>query len=601
MRFVARLAVAGALAASTVAQAAETDLVMYHQGRLVRQDDSPVSEQVTIKVRLWDRPTGGSEKWADEWALTPQNGAYSIALGDTDGNHDALTAADITGDRWLSVTIGTTEMLPRIKLSAVPRALVAEKALDADKLGGTAASDYALKSDLAGLSEYAKAADVYAKTETLSKTEVNDAIAGATAALSDYAKTADVYSKTESDGRYLQKNGAGGLDGALTLGGAITATGATVNGDLTITGNINAPNFELTPRLLAPGIASAAPQEFNAFRMNPSLTQAALRPTFSTSGAWDSRGVISPVAYRLSNGTYRMFYAAHRQGLSWHAIGLATSTDGVNWTRSGSEPVFKLGSWDGNTSRKDFASHNLQTLIATDDNNLQLYYGAHDNAGVWRIFLITSTNGGQSWTLANNGQPVLDRGPSGSFDASHVWSPGVLKDGNKYKMWYVGHDGSDWNNVGYVESNDGVIWGSRTLVATKNELGFRQNDYSIVGFSVVKLGSLYYAFYALFDPDTGTGADIVHAGRRMVRVAVSRDGLTWTPRTGYVLMPQAGFSTQSWDNRDISYGSASLERDGVHLWYSSYRLTNFKANCTDTDYARGDCIWSAGHAVIPFK
>jgi len=52
---------------------------------------------------------------------------------------------------------------------------------------------------------------------------------------------------------------------------------------------------------------------------------------------------------------------------------------------------------------------------------------------------------------------VIDLGVRGEWDRIHAFDPMVFFDGNKYKMWYSGDDGSN-NRIGYATSVDGIVW-----------------------------------------------------------------------------------------------------------------------------------------------
>lgn len=133
---------AAVVGAASVARAA--DFVIVHHGRLLQANDAPVTGTVKLTVRLYKSATGGSSDivWTEQYDVTPLGGAYAIALGDTRNDKKPLTPADVTGERWMSVVIEGTELTPRQVISAVPQAL------DARSLGGRAASEYALKTDV---------------------------------------------------------------------------------------------------------------------------------------------------------------------------------------------------------------------------------------------------------------------------------------------------------------------------------------------------------------------------------------------------------------------------------------------------------------------
>ena len=54
--------------------------------------------------------------------------------------------------------------------------------------------------------------------------------------------------------------------------------------------------------------------------------------------------------------------------------------------------------------------------------------------------------------------PVLAAGAAGSWDDDDVWGPAVLKEGNSFKMWYTGDDGSNPSRIGLAISTDGTNW-----------------------------------------------------------------------------------------------------------------------------------------------
>lgn len=53
--------------------------------------------------------------------------------------------------------------------------------------------------------------------------------------------------------------------------------------------------------------------------------------------------------------------------------------------------------------------------------------------------------------------PVLNVGPEGSWDEKAVVEPFVIVDGDTYKMWYGGFDGTNYR-IGYATSPDGKTW-----------------------------------------------------------------------------------------------------------------------------------------------
>jgi len=58
--------------------------------------------------------------------------------------------------------------------------------------------------------------------------------------------------------------------------------------------------------------------------------------------------------------------------------------------------------------------------------------------------------------------PILALRP-GCFDSQHIHAPAVVRDGNRYRMWYSGSDRTEneFHRIGYAESADGIVWARR--------------------------------------------------------------------------------------------------------------------------------------------
>ena len=78
------------------------------------------------------------------------------------------------------------------------------------------------------------------------------------------------------------------------------------------------------------------------------------------------------------------------------------------------------------------------TVVRKDHRFAALYAGEADSDRHWRIGYAESDDG-IAWTRA--GQPVLEPGPSGSWDSYFVIPAAVLEAGDQYLMYYWG--GSD--------------------------------------------------------------------------------------------------------------------------------------------------------------
>jgi predicted GH43/DUF377 family glycosyl hydrolase len=134
-----------------------------------------------------------------------------------------------------------------------------------------------------------------------------------------------------------------------------------------------------------------------------------------TPGAFDEHGVFGPdVIYDPGDpaAPLKMWYSG--KGETFGAIGYATSTDGLSWTK-------------------------------------------HDDA-----------------LTASSTDPVLDHGPAGAPDSFAAADPAVLKDGTSWRMWYTGDD-SNKKRVAYAASADGVTWTKGGKVISPEDAGANAN------------------------------------------------------------------------------------------------------------------------------
>ena len=123
--------------------------------------------------------------------------------------------------------------------------------------------------------------------------------------------------------------------------------------------------------------------------------------------------------------TYYLYYTG---GPSWQscAVGLATSTDGVSFTKHAQNPIFSPTGSERSLA-KPYVYH--------DGSAWYMYYSMWDGIGI-DIHLATSADG-VSWTRSSD-NPIIAHG--GRSDWDYALQVGyVLKDGGKYRMYYYGY------------------------------------------------------------------------------------------------------------------------------------------------------------------
>lgn len=161
-------------------------------------------------------------------------------------------------------------------------------------------------------------------------------------------------------------------------------------------------------------------------------------------GEWDEAEADAPSVIH-DGSTYKMWFHGCNTDYSACAIGYATSTDGVTWTKDASNPVLtgSAGDWDEVVS--------WPQVIKNGVNSYQMwYYGGKSDGSSSGIGLATSTDG-INWTKYA-GNPVL----SVAWDGNYVRGHSVILDGSTYKMWFS--SGAGDTGIGYAESTDGIVW-----------------------------------------------------------------------------------------------------------------------------------------------
>ena len=272
-------------------------------------------------------------------------------------------------------------------------------------------------------------------------------------------------------------------------------------------------------------------------------------------GTWDQShvGYLSVVE---TGGELRMWYSGH-DGARWR-IGLASSNDGLSWTRSSNNPVLNIGpsgSWDS----RDVWS----PVVIQQGTTLKMWYTGWDG-GTRRIGYAFSTDGGLSWQK-HPGNPVLNTGPAGSFDSHHVDDHWVVWDGTQYRMWYAGSDGSNWR-IGLATSPDGIVWTRYAGNPVLNLGPAGAWDQSHLFWAYVQPGGLGYRMWYTGQSDGG-----VRLG-----YAESPNGISWIRATDNPVLDY--LRPNQWGYADL-YAPVILQQGSfLRMWYTEWDGGTWRIN-----------------------
>ncbi len=217
------------------------------------------------------------------------------------------------------------------------------------------------------------------------------------------------------------------------------------------------------------------------------------------------------------NSTYYIFYSG---GASWQStkIGLATSTDGVSFTKSSSNPILSPQSGES-AYAKPYVYH--------DGSKFYMYYSVWDGFG-FHLNLATSTDA-TNWTrYANN--PIMNHGGSSSWN--YVLLVGsIFRDGNQYRMYYYSYaqGGTMW--LATAMSKDLKSWTQYANNPLRRPDTSGWEDFRTT-YGSIENGSGSYRLWAT-SGDTGTT-------NWYMGWMYSDDAISFTPTDTAVLSPKAG-------------------------------------------------------------
>jgi len=209
-------------------------------------------------------------------------------------------------------------------------------------------------------------------------------------------------------------------------------------------------------------------------------------------GSWDEME-INHASVLILNNTYHMWYSGVDANDD-NRIGHAISIDGIIWARDTANPVLNLGTtapWD--------TSEAIHPSVIFENDTLKMFYNGY--GGNTQRILFAYSPDGINWT-GYTAHPMLEPGVFGSWDGWELGPLCIIGDGNNYEMWYTGWDDttSATFQIGYAVSMDGLNW-NRGLPQAVLSPGVPGDwDEGAVGVpNVIRDGNLYKMWYGGFD------------------------------------------------------------------------------------------------------
>jgi len=185
-----------------------------------------------------------------------------------------------------------------------------------------------------------------------------------------------------------------------------------------------------------------------------------------------------------------------------------------------------------------------------------LYYAGFNRASGLEQIGLAKSDDLVHWTRASQ-LPVVVAGSCGGADAAQSSNPCVLREDERFRMWYQGKSKQGALSVCYAESLDGVAWQVRpeAVLAPLAAGGYRYG---------------YQQPHVLYDRGLGIfrmWCAKHEANNAMIAYAESNDGISWVVRDENVLAP-----VQPWEGIRVYYPFVEQRRDELEMWYTGRRI-----------------------------
>jgi hypothetical protein len=272
-------------------------------------------------------------------------------------------------------------------------------------------------------------------------------------------------------------------------------------------------------------------------------------------GAFDDTHIFAPCV-AFEDGEFSMWYCGSQGTVETRVfgMGLATSTDGVHFTRHGRAPVLCFADGQRSILTPALLRH-PDGSVCREDGRLHMWFAACNfptGDGLHTLHASTSRDG-RAWSTPSDPQ----------FE--NVYAPTIMKEGGIYRMWYADVSTEPWC-FRYAESGDGVQWKADVEAVLVIDQRWERNRLFYP--TVLKAEGLYLMWYGSYTHAKG------EALKTALGFAVSKDGRKW----------------QKYAENPV------FEPEPSHPWESHFTTSQAVLRLTDGSWR----IWYASRQAPPF-
>jgi len=150
-------------------------------------------------------------------------------------------------------------------------------------------------------------------------------------------------------------------------------------------------------------------------------------PVLTPQGSWEKSSIMCPhVLYE--KGRFRLWYSAGEM-YEPDAIGYAESKDGIHWERELNNPILRpAGGWEADRVA-------AACIVPREKDYLAFYIGFGKGFEEARIGMARSKDGIHNWEHYPK-NPIIRPGPKGNWDDCNIYKPYVVYFRNQWYLWY---------------------------------------------------------------------------------------------------------------------------------------------------------------------